>query len=125
MVRVRFLALLVAFLAVSAASADDKWGTVKGQVVYPANLPIPKREALNVTQDKEHCLSKGEILDETVVVNPKNRGVKNVVVWLRPDNATDAKAKFTPAQINPADAKRKPAEVLIGQPCCMFVDRIT
>jgi hypothetical protein len=111
-------------MAVSAASADDKWATIKGKVVYPANLPIPKREALNVTQDKDHCLSKGEILDEMVIVNPKNRGVKNVVVWLRPDN-TDPKAKFTPAQINPADAKRKPAEVVIGQPCCMFVQRIT
>jgi hypothetical protein len=125
MLRVRFLALLVAFVAVSAASADDKWATIKGQVVFPADLPLPKREALNVTQDKEHCLSKGDILDETVIVNPKNRGVKNVVVWLRPDDATNAKAKFGSAQIYPEDAKRKPAEVVIGQPCCMFVDRIT
>ncbi|HEV3437053.1 MAG TPA: hypothetical protein VG122_06825 [Gemmata sp.] len=125
MFRVRFLVLVVAFASVSVASADDKWVSVKGQVVFPAGTPIPKREALNVTQDKDHCLSKGDILDESVIVNPKNRGVKNVVVWLRPDDATDAKAKFTPAQINPEDAKRKPAEVVIGQPCCMFVERIT
>jgi len=125
MVRVRFFAFVLALLAVSAASADDKWVSVKGQVVYPAALPIPKREALNVTQDKDHCLSKGDILDETVIVNPKNRGIKNVVVWLRPDDATNAKAKFKPEQIDPADAKRKPAEVVIDQPCCMFVNRIT
>jgi hypothetical protein len=125
MVRVRFFALVVALAAVSAASAQDKWASVKGKVVFPENQPIPKREPLNVTQDKDHCLSKGEILDETVIVNPKNRGIKNVVVWLRPDDATNAKAKFTAAQIDPADAKRKPAEVVIGQPCCMFVERIT
>jgi len=125
MVCVRFFALVAALVAVSAASADDKWATVKGQVVFPAGTPIPKREALNVTQDKDHCLSKGDILDESVIVNPKNRGVKNVVVWLRPDDTSNAKAKFTAAQINPEDAKRKPAEVVIGQPCCMFVERIT
>jgi hypothetical protein len=121
----RFLALTVGFAAVSAASADAAdWATVKGQVVFPENKPIPKREALNVTQDKDHCLAKGDILDQSVVVNPKNRGVKNVVVWLRPDDK-DAKAKFTKEQIHPDDAKRKPADVVIDQPCCMFEPRVT
>ena len=121
----RFLALAVGFAAISAATADAAdWATVKGQVVFPENKPIPKREALNVTQDKDHCLSKGDILDESVIVNPKNRGVKNVVVWLRPDDK-DAKSKLTKEQIHPDDAKRKPAEVVITQPCCMFVDRVT
>ena len=125
MFRLPFFALIAVLGAFSTAAADDpKWATLKGQVVLPAGKPIPKREALNVTQDKDHCLSKGEILDEAIIVNPKNRGIKNVVVWLRPDD-TDPKAKFTPAQINPGDAKRKPAEVTIGQPCCMFIDRIT
>jgi hypothetical protein len=125
MARVRFFALIAALVTVSAVSADDKWVSVKGQVVFPANLPIPKREALNVTQDKDHCLSKGDILDESMIVNPKQRGIKNVVVWLRPDDATNAKAKFTDAQIDPADKKRKSVEIVISQPCCMFVDRIT
>ncbi|HSQ54291.1 MAG TPA: hypothetical protein VLM40_00990, partial [Gemmata sp.] len=34
-------------------------------------------------------------------------------------------AKFEPSQINPDDAKRKPAMAEIDQPCCMFVKRIT
>lgn len=125
MVRVRFFALVVALVSVSAASADDKWATLKGQVLFPSDAPIPKREALNVTQDKDHCLSKGELLDQSTMINPKNRGIKNVVVYLRPDNITDPKAKFTAEQINPEDAKRKPAEVVITQPCCMFEERIT
>jgi hypothetical protein len=125
MPRARFLALAALLAAVSATSADAaEWVTIKGQIVFPKDKPIPKRDPLNVTQDKEHCLSKGDILDESVIVNPKNNGVKNVVVWLRPDDK-DPKAKFTAEQIHPDDAKRKPAEVAIDQPCCMFIDRVT
>ncbi len=130
--RVRLFALAAAVVSAAAvltpAGADaqpaGQWATVKGQVVLPANVPVPERKKLDVTQDKAHCLSKGDILDESVVVNPKNRGIKNVVVWLRPDNM-NPKASFDKNQIDPADAKRKPAEVKIDQPCCMFVGRIT
>ena len=90
------------------AQAAGNWVTIKGQVVFPEGKPIPNRAALDVNQDKGHCLKAGPILDESTIVNPKNRGIKNVVVWLRPD-----------------DAKRKPAEVVIDQPCCMFVNRVT
>jgi hypothetical protein len=125
MIRVRLIAIAVTFTALTTLSANAAdWAIVKGQVVFPADKPIPKREALNVTQDKEHCLSKGDILDESVLVNPKNRGVKNIVVWLRPEEK-DPKAKFTPEQIHPDDAKRKSVEHVITQPCCMFTERIT
>jgi hypothetical protein len=119
---------LAAAAVLSAAglttAADDKWATVKGQVVFPADKPLPKAGPLNVTQDKDHCLSKGPLVDESVVVNPKNKGVKNVVVFLRPDDK-DAKSTFSKDQIHPDDAKRKPEERSIDQPCCMFVNRIT
>ncbi|MBY0459617.1 MAG: hypothetical protein K2V38_20045, partial [Gemmataceae bacterium] len=107
-------------LALGASAQDkdkDKWATVKGQVVFPEGKDIPKRAPLNVTQDKDHCLSKGAILDEAVLVNAKSRGVKNVIVYLRPDDA-DPKVEFKKDQIHPDDAKRKPAEVVIDQPCC-------
>ncbi len=98
---------------------------MKGQVVYPAGKAVPERAKLNVTQDKAHCLKDGDILDETLIVNPKNKGIQNVVVWLRPDN-TDPKGSAIPKEsIHPDDAKRKPAEVKIDQPCCMFIKRIT
>jgi hypothetical protein len=108
----------------SVSHAQEQWATIKGQVVFPADVAIPKRAELNVTNDKPHCLSKGAILDESVIVNPKNRGVKNVVVYLRPDNK-DTTADFPKEQIHPNDAKRKAAEVVIDQPCCMFVKRVT
>ena len=125
MLRIRFLSIVAALVAVSVVSAaDEKWATIKGQIVFPKDKEIPKREKLNVTQDKEHCLSKGDILDESVIVNPANRGIRNVVVWLRPAGK-NPRAKFEEGQIHPDDAKRKPAEVVIDQPCCMFVDRVT
>src|SRR5205823_751359 len=59
------------------------------------------------------------VAEETVIVNPKNRGIKNVVVWLRPNNMNPG-AKFAANEIHPADAKRKPQDVTIDQPCCLF-----
>ncbi|HEY1190125.1 MAG TPA: hypothetical protein VGE74_20940 [Gemmata sp.] len=118
-----FLSCVWCCALVPAVSAQN-WATIKGQVVFPKNADIPPRPTLNVGVDKQHCLGKGAILDESVLVNPKNRGIKNVVVFLRPDD-NDLKAEFTKAQIHPADAKRKPAEVVIDQPCCMFVKRVT
>jgi hypothetical protein len=107
-----------------ATAADGDWVTIKGQVVFPADKKLPERAKLNVTQDKDHCLSKGDLLDESVIVNPKSKGIKNVVVYLRPDD-TNPKSEFPKDKIYPADAKRKPADVVIDQPCCMFVNRVT
>ncbi len=110
----------------SVMTAQEKWVTVKGQVVFPADKEIPKRAALKVDgPDKVACLAKGAILDETVLVNPKNRGIKNVVVYLRPDNANNLKAEFAANEIHPNDANRRAVDVVIDQPCCMFVPRVT
>jgi hypothetical protein len=117
-------ALGCALVVALAPDARAQWVTVKGQVVFPADKKVPARAALNVTQDKMHCLAKGAILDESVIVNAKNRGVANVVVYLRPDS-TEPAAAFTKEQVHPADANRKPADVVIDQPCCMFVARVT
>jgi hypothetical protein len=116
-------ALTFAFGA-TRASAQQQWVTTKGQVVFPADKKIPARTPLNVNVNAAQCLVKGPILDESILVNPKSRGVKNVVVYLRPDNKMP-NATFAAAEIHPNDAKRKPTEVVIDQPCCMFVDRVT
>jgi hypothetical protein len=116
-------------LAIAVAQSDEpkpaqgEWVTVKGSVVFPQDKPIPKRLPMDVNTDKNACLSKGLILDETVIVNPKNRGIKNVVVFLRPLNPNTK--QFTVNQIHPDDAKRKSAKISITQPCCMFVNRVT
>src|SRR5260370_39987047 len=69
------------------AAADEKqsaWGTIKGQVVWGGEGgPEPKE--VNVNRDAQHCLSKGPILSEELVVNPTNKGVRWAVVWLEPE----------------------------------------
>jgi hypothetical protein len=120
---VRILLMAAAVVAPAAAHAQD-WAGVKGQVVLPADKPVPERKKLDITQDKQHCLSKGDILDETVIINPKSKGIKNVVVWLRPADP-NPRAAFPKDKIHPADAARKPAAVAIDQPCCMFTPRVT
>lgn len=121
----RFVSCALILLFASTASAQPPaWVTIKGQVVLPADVALPVPAKLDVNQDKAHCLAKGALLDEKTLVNPKNRGIKNVVVWLRP-NAKDPAAKFKAKDIHPADANRKPADVVIDQPCCVFVPRVT
>ena len=112
--------------ALDPAPAQDKagWSAVKGTVVYPAAKPVPERKKLEVSQDKAHCLSKGDILDESLIVNPKNKGIKNVVVWLRPDDQ-NPKSQFPKEKVHPDDANRKAGMVVIDQPTCMFTPRIT
>jgi hypothetical protein len=119
--RLASFALCCALIPALARPADALWATIKGRVVYPENKPIPKRQALNV--NVAGCLANGPILDEIIIVNEKNRGIRNVVVYLRP---SDPKAnQFSKEQIHPDDLKRKPADVVITQPCCKFVEHVT
>jgi plastocyanin len=108
-----------------APKAEAKWTTVKGTVVFPADKAIPKQPVIAVPANQAACLKGAQLLDETIAVHPKNRGIKNVVVWLRPNNANNPKAAFAANEIHPADAKRKPAQVVIDQPCLLFQDRVT
>lgn len=119
------IALLAgAWVTWTAGPVEAQGTSLKGRVVLPEGVPIPQRMPLNVTQDKDHCLSKGPILAEDVIVNPKNRGIANVVVWLRPDDP-NPRAEFPKDKIPASDAERKPQDVVIDQPCCMFIPRVT
>jgi plastocyanin len=105
-----------------AAPAGD-WVTIKGRVVWPDGAPLPTARKIDVTTDKEHCLEKGDLVHEDILVNPKTRGVKNVVVWLRPDS-TNRRDPFPQDRIHPDLAKAKPAHHVIDQPCCQFEPRV-
>ena len=92
----------------------EGWGTIKGQVTW-AGGEVPKPVVLNVDKDKEHCLSKGEIHKEEYVVNPKNKGVKWVAVYLM---SVDGFPKDIP--VYPALKEIKKPVVELDQPCCKF-----
>ena len=112
---------LVAFGSSAAVAEDANWVTIRGKV----NLSDLKLKALakpallNVTADVAHCQSKGPLTAEDLIVNPKNGGVKNVWVYLKPAVGDT----FAPKDIHPALANAKPKELVIDQPCCQFVPR--
>jgi hypothetical protein len=115
-------------LAALSIAQDGNWVTVKGQVILPEAEAKKALESakvpVNVTADQKHCNSKGPLLPTDVIVNPKNGGLKNVVVFLRPANK-DRDPKFLPKDIHPDFAKRTPKALVIDQPCCQFEPRIT
>jgi hypothetical protein len=110
------LALAVFSLAVLSPSAvlAQKGGTVTGTVTW-AGGALPKNPPANVDKDKAHCLAKGAILSNEFVIDPKTKGVANVMVWV-----VDAK---DPSKKIPCK-KKLPAIVELDQPCCAFIPRV-
>src|SRR5215471_8951987 len=78
--------LFVSWMSLQARepARTEAWGTIKGQIVFGGDK-VPAAEALKVDKDQEHCLQKGPILSRTWTVNPQNKGLSNVVVFLKPD----------------------------------------
>jgi plastocyanin len=119
----RCVCLVVLFAAVQASAAE--WVTLKGQVVWPKGEAIPKRgeyESLKKHPDKAECEKNGAVLDDSLIINEKSRGVKNVFVYLRPDEKT-VEAKLTDKDIHPDLLKVKPVTHEPDQPCCLFAPK--
>lgn len=74
--RVAAICLAVAAtLAAPPARAED----VKGRVTFPGEAPAPK--PIVATVDTAICGQQG-LVEETLVVSEKTRGVRSVVVWV-------------------------------------------
>jgi hypothetical protein len=93
------------------APLAETWGTIKGQVVYDGEPPPPAD--LKVDKDTDHCLAKGPIASEGWVVDPKTKGVRHAVVFLKA-----ARGQTLPIHDS---LKAPPAEaVVMDQPYCRF-----
>jgi len=69
------------------------------------------------------CLAKGKIHRDEWVVDPKTRGIQNVIVWLSdPDPAKVRNTDWT-APIH-KDLTKAPAKLVIDQPVCSFMPRV-
>jgi hypothetical protein len=95
------------------ARADQGWGVIRGRVVY-SGPEAPIAPSLNVDKDKDHCLSKGPIQSEELVVNGQNKGVRWVFVWLAPEKGAP------PLPVHPLLTPLKERTVVLDQPCCRF-----
>jgi hypothetical protein len=103
-------AMMALWMTAPAMSAEG--ATVKGTVVW-AGGDVPKQAPLNVNKDQQACLAKGPILNEEVVVNPSDKGVANVFVWI----TTSAGGK---PPVPAALAKPAKPSVELDQPTCAF-----
>jgi len=93
------------------AALQEGWGTITGQVVYGGDT-IPERKPLPDVKEPA-CLAKGHPLSETWVVDPKTRGVRWTVVFLKP-----GKGQTLP--IHPALQKSANEFATIDHPTCAF-----
>jgi hypothetical protein len=112
---VRFLvAVMLSVLAGNAASAADT-GTLGGRIVFMGKPPVAEKIDLN--KDIAIC-SKTHPVDESLLVNAKDGGVANVVVWLEL-----AKGQELPDVAIPAERK-PPVEVVMTNKNCRFEPHI-
>ena len=112
----RWLAIALACALAPTIAAAEEWGTIKGEVVW-AGGAIPPRAKVDVTKDKDHCLAKGPLLSDELLIDATTNGIRDVIIWL----ASIDKKK--PLAIHP-DLKAIPKEAIeIDQPCCQFVPR--
>ncbi|MEC9003054.1 MAG: hypothetical protein VX644_06750 [Planctomycetota bacterium] len=111
----KMLLIVITVLGVQldAGSAwSQQWGHLTARFVFDGEAP--KRAPVVVNKDAAVC-GKLKLLDETLVVNPKNGGIGNVVVFLR-----DTKK---PA-IHPDYAKGLKEKVIVNNLNCRFEPRV-
>jgi hypothetical protein len=95
----------------AAASTGTGWATIRGQFVFDGTSPA--MQPYNVTKEHEICSVNGQAPpQETLIVAPDSKGIKNVVVFLR-----DAKRVHESA--NP-----KTDQVEFDQKHCVFLTHV-
>jgi hypothetical protein len=121
-------------------AAGGQWVTIKGKIIWDTSkAAAPKREEEVATKDQEVCAKDKDFIKESWVVNAKNNGIKNVVVWVVPeptgadltavetakkDNKSFVFKSFKESDIHPKMVKPEKDTVEIDQPCCRFIPHV-
>src|SRR5688500_837193 len=93
-----------------AAAVGDGWGTLKGVFVFGGDAPAPKFLPTG-GKDGQVC-DLHPIPDETLVVDPQTKGIKNIVVFAR-----------KVARVHD-DAKKRAEEQVFDQKECVFLSHV-
>lgn len=99
------LACLCLLLSLTGPAAAE-WGHLKGRFTYEGEAPKPRQ--FPITLDTEAFAKAVE--DKSLIVNPCNQGIANVVVYLLPPK--DVKLEVHPSYAKQA---REPVEVTASQ----------
>lgn len=105
------LSVVPMLTALPAAGGAFAGGDLRGRFVYDGAAPA--RKPVVITADKEFCC-KQNILEENLVVNPVNRGVANVFVWLY------VAREDPPPAVHNSYAETEKADVLMDCSGCRF-----
>jgi RNA polymerase sigma factor (sigma-70 family) len=105
--------------------ASKQWVNVSGRVVFPKDREIPKLRPVpaNAIKDTEIWVPFAPLHSEDTLIHTDNRGLKNVVVWLRPDS-DDRKADFPADKIHPNFRDAKPTEHVVQVDRGQFTPRV-
>ncbi|MFM7922423.1 MAG: hypothetical protein ACKPJJ_19530, partial [Planctomycetaceae bacterium] len=94
-----------------ARAQEPGWGSLKARFVLSG--PLPESQPLQIERDAEVCGTVG-LVDESLTVNPKNRGIRNLIVWL------EAK---TPVPVHPR--RQQPLQpAMLDNRGCRFEPRV-
>jgi hypothetical protein len=109
-----FVILTAILAAPCAETAQAQWGNLKGQFLYGSEgTTVPTRIDITPTKDEAYCGKQG-LQEEQLVVNPANRGIKNVVVYLYVGRGQSA------PQLHPDYAASAKDEVKLDNKGCRF-----
>lgn len=97
------------------AENKKSWGDLQGRFLYGGTSP--ERTKLTLNKDIEVC-SKHQLRSERLIVNKKNRGIANVVIWLD----IPRRAKTPP--IHSSYAKSAKTDVLLQNDKCRFTPHV-
>lgn len=91
----------------SAPAAASGWGSIKGKLVW-GGADVPKQPEITVEKDKPWCTDNGKekLFDETLVVNKDNKGVQNVIVFIKEAKAIHPDYPQTKADVEAAFVKK-------------------
>jgi hypothetical protein len=105
----------VPVVAVSQAEGGA-WGDITGRIIWGGDT-VPPQGDLNLKEnpDKAACTKDGPVKDETWIINPKNKGIRNTFVWL------EGQKKGDKLPIHADLKKVGPAKVEVDQPACAFI----
>jgi hypothetical protein len=103
-------------MATVATTEAAEWGNLTGTIKLDAKAKIPTQAPINVTKDVEVC-GKNDLKDESIIVNPENRGVADVMVYLYAD-------KGDKIPIHESYEKTAEDEVHLDNKSCRYEPRV-
>ena len=117
----------------------EKWVTINGRIIWDKSKgEPPKRVPILPSKDEEVARKDPDFFTEDWIINQKNMGIKNVVIWLAPEPTAEQlqqleqlKEKkrrqlpsFQKSDIHPSLAEPSSEKVRMDAPCCRFIPHV-